>query len=309
MTPIVTSKNIFPQTGLKIFLVFVFLLVVSGVSWILYMQAEKAPVGVPNIQETGQEVTKKSLLEPNARSGLIVPDMVPIPTGSFQMGDIQGGGFPWMNPVRTVHITHHFAIGRYEVSFQEYDQFATATGKQLPDDMGWGRGRKPVINVTWQDAVDYAKWVSEQTGDRYRLPTEAEWEYIARAGTDTAYWWGNKMIKGMANCFICGSQWDDKQTAPVGSFQPNNFGIYDTAGNVWEWTEDCWHESYTQAPVDGSAWLDAHGGDCRQRVVRSGAWNTELIRSANRFKVFADFMGSVGTRNDFTGFRLAQDLH
>ena len=308
MKTFTAPNNKFRQTGLKIFLGIVVLLAMSGVGWMLYMQAEKEPMTVRSMSEANQEVIKKRLRKPTAPVDLILPEMVPIPMGSFRMGDIQGGGFPWMSPVRTVQINYRFAIGRYEVTFEEYDHFATVMGKKLPHDMGWGRGRRPVINVSWQDAVDYARWVSEQTGNRYRLPTEAEWEYVARAGRDTAYWWGNKMIQGMANCFICGSEWDDKQIAPVGSFKPNNFEIYDTAGNVWEWTEDCWHENYKHAPIDGSAWLEGRGGDCRLRVIRSGAWNTELVRSANRFRAFADFKGIAGTRNDFTGFRIAQDL-
>ena len=119
--------------------------------------------------------------------------------------------------------------------------------------------------------MDYAEWVSEQTGKRYRLATEAEWEYAARAGTESAYWWGKVLSTGMANCDGCGSQWD-KQTAPVGSFKPNKFGLYDTAGNVFEWLEDCWHDAYDGVPTDGSAWLEAGEGDCRQRVVRGGSW-------------------------------------
>ena len=297
-----------PQIVLKIIVGVVVLLAVSGIGWMLYTHEEKEPTATQGLQEDYEEVIKERLPETTEQGNLVVPEMIPIPTGSFRMGDIQGDGFPWMSPVRTVQINYRLAIGRYEVTFEEYDYYATATGKNLPNDMGWGRHRRPVINVSWQDAVDYTMWLSEQTGNRYRLPTEAEWEYVARAGQETSYWWGNDIIQGMANCLVCGSQWDDKQTAPVGWFKPNNFGIHDTAGNVWEWTEDCWHENYKQGPIDGSAWLEARGGDCRQRVIRSGAWNTELVRSANRFKVFADFRGIPGSRNDFTGFRLAQDL-
>ena len=127
------------------------------------------------------------------------------------MGDIQGGGDKkYEVPVRTVGIQKRFALGRYEVTFEEYDQFAKAANRQLPNDQGWGRGRRPVINVSWQDAVEYAKWLSEQTGKRYRLPTEAEWEYAARGGNETAYWWGKDFVKGMANCRGCDSQWDGK---------------------------------------------------------------------------------------------------
>src|SRR5262245_42158522 len=161
---------------------------------------------------------------PKSEGGM--PEMLVVPGGSFKMGDVQGGGDPEVEvPVHTVRIQKPFAIGRYEVTFDEYDQFAKARNRKLPDDEGWGRGPRPVINVSWDDAAAYAKWLSEQTGNRYRLPTEAEWEYAARAGTETNYWWGNNLIKGMANCDGCGSQWDGKQTGPVGSFKPNAFGL------------------------------------------------------------------------------------
>ena len=201
------------------------------------------------------------------------------------------------------------------MTFDEYDQFAKATNRELPSDGGWGRGRRPVINVSWQAAVEYTKWLSEQTGKRYRLPTEAEWEYAARGGEETAYWWGKDWVKGMANCSKaylytnddCGSQWD-KKTAPVGSFKPNPFGLYDTAGNVWEWVEDCWHENYSGAPKDGSAWTTGgdrtSGGDCGLRVVRGGSWSNSRweLRSSYRFR-----FTSV-TQSDDTGFRLVQDI-
>ena len=156
---------------------------------------------------------------------------------------------------------------------------------------------------SWQDAVDYAKWLSEQTGKRYRFPTEAEWEYVARAGSETVYWWGNDIGKGMANCGGCESQWDNTQTAPVGSFDPNGFGVSDTAGNVWEWVEDCWHKNYKGAPGDGSAWLEGDGGDCGRRVIRGGSWTgvPEGLRSSYRG------WNTAVHRNFNIGFRLAQD--
>ena len=238
------------------------------------------------------------------KSGGEGPEMIVVPAGSFKMGDVQGGGDKEEVPMHTVTIQKPFSVGRYEVTFDEYDQFAKATNRKPPNDEGWGRGRRPVINVSWEDANAYIKWLSEQTGKRYRLPTEAEWEYAARAGKETEYWWGNVLIKGMANCAGCGSQWDNKQTGPVGSFKPNSFGLYDTAGNVWEWVEDCYHENYNGAPEDGSAWKEAGGGNCGQRVVRGGSWNLtpELLRSSNRTGFTADSWSYS------LGFRLAQDI-
>jgi len=158
--------------------------------------------------------------------------------------------------------------------------------------------------VSWDDAGEYAKWLSEQIGKRYRLPTEAEWEYAARAGTETEYWWGNEMKSGMAICYDSDSRWSGKQTSPVGSFQPNPFGLYDTAGNVWEWVEDCWHHDYKKAPTDGSAWLKANRDNCGQRVLRGGSWlgGPDNLRASNRNLSYAD------CRSNDIGFRLAQDI-
>jgi formylglycine-generating enzyme required for sulfatase activity len=158
-----------------------------------------------------------------------------------------------------------------------------------------------VINVSWDDARVYAAWLSKQTGKRYRLPTEAEWEYAARAGTATAYWWGDEIrqdSKVWANCYEgCGSRWDGKQMAPVGSFRASPFGLYDTAGNVWEWVQDCWHNGYQGAPSDGSAWGAGGRAGCGRRVLRGGSWCIipAPLRSAYRY----DYFG--------LGFRLAQD--
>ncbi len=256
------------------------------------------PIETPSILSAGK-VFRDRLA--NGREG---PEMVVAPAGSFRMGDVQGGGSRAEIPVRTVNIQKPFAIGRYEMTFDEYDQFAEATNRPLPNDFGWGRGRRPVINVSWQDAVAYAKWLSEQTGKRYRLPTEAEWEYAARGGKETAYWWGKDLGKGMANCDRCGSQWDHKQTAPVGSFKPNPFGLYDTAGNVSEWVEDCWHIDYNGAPGDGSAWKEKGGGICDRRMMRGGSFvnGPEVLRASYRIDNLA------GYRYDLIGFRLARDL-
>jgi formylglycine-generating enzyme required for sulfatase activity len=221
------------------------------------------------------------------------------------MGDIQGIGGNDEQPVHEVHIRRPFAVGRYEITFDQYDEFANATGGQLPDDDGSGRGRRPVISVSWDEAVEYAKWLSQQTGKRYRLPTEAEWEYAARAGTETAYWWGNEMKPGFANCMSCGTRRDKRQTEPVGSFKPNPFGLYDTAGNVREWVQDCWHDNYQGAPSDGSAWEKEHNGNCNGRVNRGGAF-----RSVNKLNVRSSFreMYRAGARPYWVGFRLVREI-
>ena len=138
-----------------------------------------------------------------------------------------------------------------------------------PDDQEWGRVNRPVIDVSWEDARQYVRWLSRKTGERYRLLSESEWEYVARAGTTTRFNWGNEAGYSRANCAGCGSRRDSNQTSPLGSFSPNAFGLYDVHGNVWEWVEDCWHDDYEGAPSDGSAWTAQ--GDCSRRVLRGGS--------------------------------------
>ncbi len=232
----------------------------------------------------------------------VLPQMVQIPAGDFQMGDVEKLEDLWRNPVHVVTI-QPFAIGKYEVTFEEYDRFAIAEGKPLPDDQAWGRGQRPVITVSWDDAKAYANWLSEQTGKRYRLPTESEWEYAARTGAKQEEWAGtsDKAQLGTYAVFIDNS---DNRTAEVGTKNANGFGLHDLSGNVSEWVEDCAHETYLQAPTDGSAWLDADGGECRKRVFRGGAWlgTPELLRASNRLRYNAD------NRHNFLGFHLAQDV-
>lgn len=236
--------------------------------------------------------------------------MVVIPPGRFRMGAIFGGGDPDEKPVHEVTISRAFAIGVYEVTFAEYDRFCEATGREKPKDgrrwfgplsRNWGRGSKPAMNVSWDDAVAYAKWLSDQTGHRYRLPSEAEWEYAARGGTDTPYWWGGTAGKNKANCKGCGSRWDKKSTAPVGSFAPNPYGMFDTAGNVWEWCVDTWHESYDGAPADGTPWI---GGEDSRRVQRGGSFGSKprYIRSSARGR------GAQDGRYVYLGFRVVREL-
>ncbi|HIE01033.1 MAG TPA: TIR domain-containing protein [Thiotrichaceae bacterium] len=190
-------------------------------------------------EESDWEIFQDSLTD-----GSLGPEMVVIPAGTFRMGDIQGGGYKDEQPVHEVSVAR-FAMGRYEITFAEYDQFAEATARKKPSDAGWGRDDRPVINVSWNDVTAYAEWLSEQTGEQYRLPTEAEWEYAARAGTKTKYWWGDDIGSNNANCR--NSYCDDsfEYTAPVGSFEANPFGLFDVSGNVWEWTCSEYEKKYS----------------------------------------------------------------
>jgi len=165
-----------------------------------------------------------------------------------------------------------------------------------------GRGVKPVINVSWDDAQEYVAWFSGMTGKTYRLLSEAEFEYAARAGTQTAYSWGDEIGQGNANCVSCGSKWDGRETSPAGSFEPNAFGLYDMHGNVNSWTEDCIHNDYNGAPQDGSAWLA--DGDCGRRVFRGGSWydDPRSLRAAS-----PDWTASA-SRNVGLGFRVGRTL-
>ena len=196
------------------------------------------------------------------------PEMVVLPTGRFWMGDSAGDGEVWggkrknpMLPVRLVTMARSIAMGKYEITFAEYERFAAATGLERPNAAGWGRGNRPVINVSREDARAYAAWLSEQTGKRYRLPTEAEWEYAARAltsttDTSTRYSWGDDIVCSQARYGRReGGECSDSAdgTVPVGSFEANAFGLYDMHGNVAEWVADCWHDSYEGAPTNGSA--------------------------------------------------------
>ncbi len=228
------------------------------------------------------------------------PEMVVIPTGRFQMGDVSGAGIGYERPVHRVTIEYPFAVGKYEVTFAEWDACVAAGGCSHRRDSE-GRGTRPVNYVSWKDAQEYVQWLSRETGKPYRLLSEAEWEYVARAGTTTTYWWGNALGTNKANCNGCGSQWDNKRTAPVGSFTANAFGVFDTAGNVWEWVEDCWHANYEGAPADGRAWTSE---DCTYRVVRGGSWydNPEFMRPAHRNR------NNPGDRGNEDGFRLARTL-
>jgi len=231
--------------------------------------AEPAPPVAPQKPALAPVVRPVRTFRDKLSSGERGPEMVQLPGGSFRMG--APAYLPYSDERPQFEVTlDGFSISRREITFDEYRVFANSTGHKLPDDSTWGRGERPVINVSWDDASDYAAWLTKETGSQYQLPSEREWEYAAKAGTDTAYWWGDELGSNKANCGQCGSQWDVQQTAPVGSFQPNAFGLYDVIGNVMEWTRTCYHPNYEGAPPTGQDWV---GGNCSQRMVRSSAFN------------------------------------
>lgn len=221
---------------------------------------------------------------------LPLPEMVEIYSNQFLMGD------PNSDAAKTVILDNNFLISRYEITFNEYDFFALATNRALPDDMGWGRGERPVINISWDDAIAYANWLSKTTGKDYRLPTAAEWEYAARGNTTSSYWWGNNEddAEERANCrYGCKSLWAsffNNKTQPVGSFPPNDFGIHDTAGNVSEWVIDC--SDKTPAPA------------CLKRAVRGGSF-TSKVESITAYSQVAI---TASKSRKSIGLRLAQEI-
>lgn len=235
------------------------------------------------------------------------PEMVVVPAGSYFMGlpVTDKKRLRAEHPKHWAHIAEPFAVGRFEVTFAEWDACLAGGGCNgyRPFDRGWGRGLRPVIEVSWNDAKAYVAWLKYKTGKSYRLLSETEWEYVVRAGTKTRYWWGKKVGIGHALCQSCDSPWDrDQRTVPVGSFPANRFGLHDVAGNVSEWVEDCWNYGYENAPWNGGPWLS---GDCGKRVQRGGSVfdKPESLRSATR--------GWRPTSNRFvgTGFRIARALN
>jgi len=226
--------------------------------------------------------------------------MVPVPAGQFRMGDIGGTGDDDEKPVRMVDIDR-FLLSVQEITFDQWRTCVEAGGcTYMPEDHNWGKGRRPVINVSYYDITqEFIPWLNSVTGRRYRLPTEVEWEYAARAGSESNYSWGDSIGGGQANCDGCGSRWDNRKTAPVKSFQANPYGLYDMHGNVWEWTADCWSSRY---PETSTMTNKSTTEDCRT-VIRGGSWYSKpnSLRSANRDE------NNRSTRQSHLGFRLVQD--
>jgi formylglycine-generating enzyme required for sulfatase activity len=286
-------------------------------------KAEVEATSPPAKSQTASPARPPSQMSPRLVSGTVFrdvdapwcPEMVVVPAGTFMMG-FPGTRRWWQlldgdaRPQHEVTIAAPFALGRYTATFAEYDHFCEATGREKPEDAGWGRGRRPVINVSWEDAQAYCGWLSEQTGQPYRLPSEAEWEYACRAGTATPFWTGATISTEQANydgnsTYGAGKKGAyRKRTVPVdeSGFLANAFGLSHMHGNVWEWCADVWHASYEGAPGDGSAWLQ--GGDSSRRVLRGGSWYNDprSLRSALRLRLAPEF------RSSFPGFRVARAL-
>lgn len=231
------------------------------------------------------------------------PSLVVVPPGSFSMG----GPDEDAQPRHTVRFSAPLAVTRHEITFAEYERFARTESMPLPGDNRWGREDRPVINISWEEAAMYARWLREETGQNYRLPTEAEWEYIAKAGKDSHYWWGDdpEGASGRANCRrSCDSSFTGlfrSESAPVGNFEANPFGVYDTAGNVAEWVADCYRPTYNNASASGEAYTDA---DCERRVVRGGSMREDAAE-VNSYRRRAELQH---TYHEDIGFRLVVDL-
>jgi formylglycine-generating enzyme required for sulfatase activity len=240
------------------------------------------------------------------------PEMIVVPAGSFTMGspanEPQRGADE--SPQHTVTFARQFAVGKFALTFDEWDACLADDGcnGHTPSDQSWGRGRQPVINLSWNDAKAYVAWLSKKTGKTYRLLSEAEREYVTRAGTTTTFWWGPSISTTQANydsshTYGNGLKGEFRgRTVPVEMFEPNRWGLYQVHGNVWDWIEDCYHPSYEGAPADGSAWTRS---DCSHHVVRGGSWHAYPgeLRSASRNN------GIVPTNGpDVLGVRVARTL-
>ena len=254
--------------------------------------APPKPVGAPAPQQAAAATAGKEIHDCPA-----CPVLISLPAGSFTMGS--NSSDPSEKPAHQVAIGAPFAIGKYEVTVQQWTACAEAgaCARLAPG----ASASAPARDVSWDDAQAYLKWLSASSGKAYRLPTEAEWEYAARGGTATRYWWGEQPVPGKANCKECGPPWRADGPANVGSFAANAFGLHDVSGSVWEWVADCWHNSYKDAPNDGRAWDAPH---CSVRVIRGGSWREGLsyMVASTRFKYDAS------VRHSQNGFRVARNL-
>jgi formylglycine-generating enzyme required for sulfatase activity len=227
------------------------------------------------------------------------PVLVSLRPGSFNMGSDSGDLSE--KPAHRVTIRAPFAIGKYEVTIKQWNACAETGECPRIASMSGQPDNAPIRDVSWDDAQQYIKWLTKSGGQAYRLPTEAEWEYAAKGGTSSRYWWGDQMRSGNGNCKDCGEPWRQDGPAPVGSFAANPFGLHDMNGSVWEWVSDCWHNGFKGAPSDGTSWDTPN---CRVRTIRGGSWRegASYMTTSTRFKYDA------GVRQAQNGFRVARDV-
>ena len=243
-------------------------------------QAAPQPSSTPSVAPANQQAAQQPPPAPRATPGTPPASAVREP----EMNTIRGGSFTMgSNDDVTEKPTHQvtikpFAISKYPISIRDWNECAAAKACAF---VATGRDDAPVTNVSWSDAKQFVAWLAGATRKAYRLPSEAEWEYAARGGTQTKYWWGDQFQPGMANCKNCNDVAAAEQPIKVGSFKPNPFGLYDMGGSVDQWVEDCWHKNYQGAPADGSAWVE---GECASHVIRSGSWKNDAryVRPSNR---------------------------
>jgi formylglycine-generating enzyme required for sulfatase activity len=254
----------------------------------------------PQVEQVAAPVARMTPGAPGALKDCeLCPELVEVPAGSFAMG--AEGGHWSERPVRRVTIAEPFALGKYEVTVGEWQACVDAGACASMPGMQNVTASSPVHNVNWNEVQDYLEWLSGETGKTYRLPTEAEWEYAARGGTKTRYWWGEAVGARNANCEDCGGSWDRKTPAAIGSFAANPFGLHDMNGGVMEWVADCWNQDYDGAPADGSARLS---GECTQRVLRGGSWRNDQSYATVSSRLSYD----AAVRYYTNGFRVARDL-
>ena len=263
------------------------------------IKPQKEPDKPTPIEESSGYLRSEFLLgeRDNLAAGGQGPSLLPLPAGTFMMGSEKFSE----KPTHFVKIDRQIFFMITEVTFEDYEKFCIETNSAFPNDLSWGKKDRPVINVSWNDAQAYAKWLTKQTGVTYRLPSETEWEWAAGAGSGTAYTWGNDFKTDMANCKTCNSRGATTQTVPTRSFPANKFGFHDMPGNVWEWVEDCWVDNYVNASEDQSPRKVT--GKCSNYTIRGGGWNSpeKQITTTSRLGVSAD------TKSNYIGFRLVKD--
>jgi formylglycine-generating enzyme required for sulfatase activity len=253
--------------------------------------------------QQGEKLVWESAIAERRRLAMAVDQgLVLIPGGVFTMGDRTGAGGRAELPLHRVGVAP-FKIGRAPVTRREFMLCAEAGGCRTAPTQNNASDdpRAPMTNVNWYDAQDYVTWLRVRTGENYRLPSEAEWEYAARAGAATNYPWGNAVGHNLANCATCGSAWDGRGPAPVGTFAPNAFGLLDVVGNVWQWTADCWYSDFSSAPSTSAARDDVA---CQNRVLRGGSWDNDAWMARVSYRSGAP----AGLRQDINGFRIAKSV-